>query len=136
LNFSELPSLGIKDERLRLVMEAMSTDGVLDKVPTKGFLEMHRLGGALKKQLPHMRTPTLILHAKEDDLSGPENARYLSRHIGAPNVLHWIDDSYHMIHIDRQHRYVADYTADFFEADHAAGGSLRDARPLARLERA
>ena len=120
LSIAELPYLGIKDERLRQIMAAMNTEGVLDKVPTQGFLEMYRLSRALKKLLPQMHTPTLILHAREDDLSGPKNARYISDRIGAPNELHWIDDSYHMIHIDRQHRYVADCTVDYFEADHAA----------------
>jgi carboxylesterase len=35
--------------------------------------------------------------------------------------LHWVDDSYHMIHIDRQYRHVADTTADYFEVGHAPG---------------
>jgi carboxylesterase len=121
LSFADLPSLGIKDPRLRQMVELMSAEGILDRVPAKGLAEMHRLSGALKKQLPHMRTPTLILHSREDDLSAPRNARYIRRHIGAPNELRWVDDSYHMIHIDRQYRHVADTTADFFEAGHAAG---------------
>jgi carboxylesterase len=121
LSVSELPSLGIKDDRLRELVKAMTAEGVLEKVPTQSFLEMYRLSGALKKELPLMRTPTLILHAREDDLSSPRHARYVSRHIGAPNELRWIDDSYHMIHIDRQHRQVAECTADYFEASHAAG---------------
>jgi carboxylesterase len=121
LTISELPSLGIKDDRLRELVKAMSAEGVTEKVPTQSFLEMHRLSGALKKQLPLMRTPTLILQSREDDLSSPRHARYISRHIGAPNQLRWVEDSYHMIHIDRQHHQVADCTADFFEANHAAG---------------
>ena len=122
LSFAELPSLGIKDPRRRQMMEVMGAEGVLDRFPGRGMAEMHRLGRALKKQLPHMRTPTLILHAREDDLSAPRNACYIRRHIGAPSELRWVDDSYHMIHIDRQYRQVADCTADYFEAGHAAGG--------------
>jgi carboxylesterase len=121
LSISELPTLGIKDDRLRELVKAMSAEGVFEKVPTQSFREMHRLSGALKKQLPLMRTPTLILHAPEDDLSSPRHARYVSRRIGAPNELRWIDDSYHMIHIDRQYHQVAGCTADFFEANYAAG---------------
>ena len=121
LTFAELPSLGIKDPRRRQMMELMSAEGVLDRFPGKGMAEMHRLSGALKKQLPHMRTPTLILHAREDDLSAPRNASYIHSHIGAPSELRWVDDSYHMIHIDRQYRQVADTTADYFEAGHAPG---------------
>jgi carboxylesterase len=122
LSFAELPSLGIKDPRRRQMMEVMGAEGVLDRFPGKGMAEMHRLSHTLKKQLPQMRTPTLILHAREDDLSAPRNACYIRRHIGAPSELHWVDDSYHMIHIDRQYRQVADCTADYFEAGHAAGG--------------
>jgi carboxylesterase len=121
VSFAELPSLGIKDPRLRQMVELMSAEGILDRVPAKGLAEMHRLSDSLKKQLPHMRTPTLILHSREDDLSAPRNACYIRRHIGAPSELRWVDDSYHMIHIDRQYREVADTTADFFEAGHAPG---------------
>ena len=66
-----------------------------------------------------MQTPTLILHATEDDLSSPKHARYISRHIGGPHQLKWIEDSYHMIHVDRQRQKVGDYTAEFFEANNA-----------------
>jgi carboxylesterase len=119
VSFSELPSLGIKDERLRQMMGAMAADGVLERFPGTGLREMHRLGRTLKKRLPSMRTPTLILHAREDDLSGPRHASYINSHIGGPSELRWIDDSYHMIHIDRQHRRVADYTIEYFETNHA-----------------
>ena len=67
-----------------------------------------------------MNTPTLILHAEEDDLSNPRNARMIADNIGAPHKLAWIKDSYHMIHVDAQHKQVAQLTADFFnEAQYA-----------------
>jgi carboxylesterase len=115
LSFSETESIGIKDERLRRMMQGMAAEGVIEDFPGKGLVEMHRLGKTLKKTLPQMRTPTLILQSPEDDLGSPEHARYISRHIGAPHELHWIEDSYHMIHVDRQHHKVANLTADFFE---------------------
>jgi len=123
LNFSETNSLGIKDERMRRLIEGMASEGVLEKFPGKGLVEMHRLGKALKGVLPKMQTPTLILHAEDDDLASPKHARYISEHIGSPHELKWIKDSYHMIHVDRQHRQVADFTADFFEARHVAAAA-------------
>ena len=54
-----------------------------------------------------MSTPTLILHAREDDLSNPRHARYIAGNIGAPHELHWLEDSYHMIHVDREHDKVS-----------------------------
>jgi len=114
LSFSETDSIGIKDERRRQLMMNMLSQGVIEDFPGKGLVEMHRLGKTLKNLLPQMRTPTLILHADEDDLSHPRNARMIANRIGAPHRLGWIQDSYHMIHLDAQHRKVAEMTAEFF----------------------
>jgi len=119
LNFRETTSLGIKDERMRRMVAGMTGEGMLEKFPGRGIVEMHRLGKTLRGTLPDIRTPTLILHAEEDDLSNPRHALYISEHIGGPHELKWIKDSYHMIHVDRQHRQVAQFTADFFESSHA-----------------
>ncbi|MFF0952290.1 alpha/beta hydrolase [Rhizobium leguminosarum] len=123
LSFRETPSLGIKDERMRRMVAGMIGEGMLETFPGRGLIEMHELGRALKARLPEMRTPTLILHSREDDLSGPGHAQYIASHIGGRRELRWLDDSYHMIHVDRQHRHVADVTAEFFEAEYAAAST-------------
>ena len=120
LSFQETSSIGIKNERMRRMMEAMSAEGVIEDFPGKGLVEMHRLGKALKAELPRMTTPTLILHAEKDDLSHPRNARMIAENIGSPHKLTWIKDSYHMIHVDAQHKQVAQFTADFFNEAHCA----------------
>ena len=112
IQFAETPSIGIKDERLRKAMQRLSGEGVLDDFPVPALKEMLSLSKHMKKTLPTMTTPTLILHASEDDLSNPRHARYIDRHIGAPR---WLEDSYHMIHVDREHDKVADMTAEYFE---------------------
>lgn len=120
LNFRENPSLGIKDERMRRLIAGMDAEGILESFPAKALFEMHELGRNLKTRLPSIQTPTLIIHSREDDLSGPAHARYIADHIGGHNHLYWLDNSYHMIHVDRQRHVVADLTAKFFEADNAA----------------
>lgn len=119
LNFRETTSLGIKDERMRRMVSNMIGEGMLETFPGRGLIEMHELGRSLKARLPKMKTPTLVLHSLQDDLSGPDHARYIAAHLGGPSELRWLDDSYHMIHVDRQHREVVTMTADFFEANHA-----------------
>ncbi|WP_337270523.1 alpha/beta hydrolase [Oryzifoliimicrobium ureilyticus] len=119
LNFKETPSLGIKDERIRRRVAQMTNDGMLEHFPGRGLVEMSKLGEHLKKQLPQISTPTLIVHSQDDDLSSPEHARYIASHLGGPAKLHWLNDSYHMIHVDRQHSEVATMSAEFFEADYA-----------------
>lgn len=117
--YAETDSMGIKNPRLRQFMASAETEDVIDEFPAISLLEMYRLGEATKRALPRMTTPTLILHAEEDDLSHPRNARIIANRIGAQHQLEWIKDSYHMIHVDAQHKFVAQITADFFsEAQH------------------
>ena len=118
IRFAETPSIGIKDERLRKAMQRLSTEGVIDDFPVPSLKEMLALSKEMKKRLPTLTTPSLILHAREDDLSHPRNAEYLAKNIGAPHELHYLDDSYHMIHVDREYEKVADLTAAFFEKNH------------------
>lgn len=115
IQFAETPSIGIKDERLRKAMQRLSTEGVLDDFPVPALKEMLSLSKAFKKNLSAMHTPALILHAREDDLSHPRHSLYIDKHMAGPHELHFLEDSYHMIHVDREHEKVADLTAGYFE---------------------
>lgn len=120
LDFGEPPSLGIKDERARRLVTGVAAEGILERFPASSLGEMHRMGREMRRRLPSIRTPTLIVHSREDDLASTDHAQYIHAHLGGPSELHLIDDSYHMIHVDRQYRDVADQTANFFETCHAA----------------
>ena len=115
IKFAETPSIGIKDERLRKAMQRLSSEGVIDDFPVPSLKEMLALSKELKKNLPKMSTPTLILHAREDDLSHPRHAHYIDRNLAAPHEFHWLEDSYHMIHVDREYDKVADLTSNYFQ---------------------
>jgi carboxylesterase len=69
--------------------------------------------------LPNMRVPTLLIHAREDDVSHPRNARRIKRLHGGECDLIYLDNSYHMIHVDQERDRVADMTATFFGAPRA-----------------
>ncbi|SIQ58648.1 carboxylesterase [Rhizobium sp. RU35A] len=125
MNFRETASMGIKDDRIRKMVAGMSNEGMLDSFPGRGLVEMERLGEALKQCLPTVKTPTLIIHSEEDDVSHPRHARYIADHLPGDKQLLWLKDSYHMIHVDRQHRQVADVTADFFERYNASQHPVR-----------
>ena len=113
-SYRETETLGIKDARRRQFMQGANAEGVIDTFPAVSLFEMYRLGKALKAELPRFETPTLVLHAREDDLSHPRHARAITRRILGPHELHWVEDSYHMIHVDRAHTEVAARTAAFF----------------------
>lgn len=119
MSFVEPYPFGLKDERLRNGMSATQgavIPGALDRVPLGAMAEMHWLADHLDSVGRLIHQPTLILHARDDDMSHPRNAQRLKRILGGPVELHLLDDCYHMIHVDRQRDLVGDLTADFFGA--------------------
>lgn len=125
MSFVEPYPFGLKDERLREGMaltQGAVIPGALDRVPLGGMAEMYWLAEHLDSVAPLAQQPTLILHARDDDMSHPRNAYRLRDRLGGPVELHLLDDCYHMIHVDRQRDLVGDLTADFFGAPPLAPG--------------
>jgi carboxylesterase len=119
ISIAEPYPFGLKDERLRDGMAAAPgavIPGALDRFPLGALAELYRLGAHLDRVGPRIRQPTLILHARDDDMADPRNAYRLQRALGGPVELQLLDDCYHMIHVDRQRDLVGDLTADFFGA--------------------
>ena len=110
--FMEAPPYGIKDEALRArVVEQMnsgdSSAAGLPGNPWWSVIELRALSANVQAQLPQLRSPCLVLHAKEDDISSVSNAHDIER--GAVNAhveLVLLDNCYHMITIDRERRTV------------------------------
>jgi carboxylesterase len=130
LSFVEPYPFGLKDERLRDGMAATQgavIPGALDRVPLGAMAEMHRLSQHLDAAARMIHQPTLILHARDDDMSHPRNAHRLKAALGGPVELHLLDDCYHMIHVDRQRDLVGDLTADFCGAAPAPAPSPKAA---------
>lgn len=117
--YGETETMGIKDDRLRQFMAGTETEGVINDFPVLSLLQMYRLGSELQRRLPSFKTPTLVVHAHEDDLSHPRHARAIAKRIAAPHELFWVEDSYHMVHVDKQYPHVAKRTAEFFAGYHA-----------------
>lgn len=114
--YTEPYPFGLKDERLREGMNSSQgavIPGLLDKVPFGSMGQMHDLADHIDRVAARIRQPVLILHATDDDMSNPRNARRLKASLGDRAELHMLDDCYHMIHVDRQRDVVADLTANF-----------------------
>lgn len=123
LGFAERDPFGLKDEALRArVAKAQSTKAsdMLDIFPLGALRELYRLGRHVAREAPGIAAPTLIVHARDDDMSSLANAVRLRSLLGGPAELHVLEDSYHMIHVDREHTHVAALTADFFGAPRLA----------------
>jgi carboxylesterase len=85
------------------------------KTPARSMHELFKLIREVKRELPAITTPALILHSREDDLTSTKNPNYVQNKIGSKIVRKVIlDDSYHMMTIDNQKDRVAEETINFF----------------------
>lgn len=117
--FVETFPYGIKDERLRnrIVSSMLSGDsaaaGTLG-MAGRSLRELRKLVGLVKREMPAITTPALILHAVEDDVTSVRNAEFVERHLAGPVRKVLLDDCYHIITADRQRHEVARETIQFF----------------------
>jgi carboxylesterase len=114
--FPEKSPFGIKCDRVRnaLVSGGAGMEGALPYFPSKSLYQNCRLNKELKKILPEIKIPTLLIHAAEDDVSHPRNSDKIQKLHGGDCKIVILEDSYHMIHVDRERRKVVELTAGFF----------------------
>ncbi|TVT85312.1 carboxylesterase [Pseudomonas sp. H3(2019)] len=135
-SFEEKPPYGIKNERLRAIVERQMKDG---ESSNAGLLtmegvtvrELHRMNAVVKKRMPSIKTPALVLHSIEDDITSRWNADYVERHLGGPVTKILLDNCYHMITVDLEYRRVVDLSADFVQQLSMKPGEREEYRQLA-----
>lgn len=120
-SFIEQPPYGLKDERIRAtVSQSMlsgdSASAGLAGNPFPALAEMQLLAKVVKKQLPLVKCPCLIMHSGHDDIADINtNARLVEKNVSGPTKFVVLDDSYHLITIDRQRRDVIHECVTFFD---------------------
>lgn len=117
-SYAETEPYGIKNKLLReRIVRLMKNDSIAyPKTPAASLYELFRLIREVKRELPAVTTPALILHSEEDDLTSTKNPDYVEEKIGSKVVRKIIlDDSYHMMTIDNQKDRVAEETIRFFQ---------------------
>ncbi len=108
--------VGIKDQRIRdFIRNALASGTTPQQVVTPGgaVLERRRLANVVMRQLRNIKQPTLIIHAREDDYAGLDNAEYLQKKLAGAVDLVVLEDSYHMVTVDRQRHVVLERTTAF-----------------------
>ena len=129
--FMEAPPYGIKDEALRArIVEQMnsgdSSAAGLPGNPWWSVIELRALSAHVMKNLPQLRSPCLVLHAREDDISSVSNAHDIERIAVNSHVeLVLLDNCYHMITIDRERRTVIAKLNEFIERIAHAAAPVR-----------
>jgi carboxylesterase len=136
--FVEREPYGIKDARLRArIVSAMTRGdsaeaGVLG-TPAQCVKELWGLVEVVKRRLNFIETPALIVHARDDDVSSLRNAEIIARSLRGPAEIVVLDDSYHLVTMDRQRDVVIDRSRQFIEAieERRARRAIAVAEPLA-----
>lgn len=123
--FNEKSPYGIKNPRLRAIVEKQmkageSANAGLLTMSGISVRELHRLVAEVKRGMPTIKAPALVLHSSEDDITSRWNADYIEAHIGGPVTKVLLDDCYHMITVDLQYPKVISLSAEFIQL-HAPG---------------
>ena len=77
------------------------------------MLELRWLVQRVKEELAHVCQPALIVHPREDDRASLRNMHYLQGKLGGLVETVVLDDSYHVVTLDRQRQLVLSRTLEF-----------------------
>jgi carboxylesterase len=105
--------LGIKDERLRnFILDSLQngSEAIEDLFGRGGslVLEFRKLVRSVKPLLSQVKQHALVFHPRHDDQSDLKNSMILQRKLGGLVEVCILDDSYHMVTLDRQRPIVVD----------------------------
>jgi carboxylesterase len=111
---------GIKDERVRnFALEAMKGEGAspADITVREGgtVYEFFRLVRNVRPLLGRVNQHTLIFHPRHDDQSDLKNTQVLQRKLSGAVETCVLEDSYHLVTLDKQRNYVAERSIEFVE---------------------
>lgn len=110
--------LGIKDDRLRnFILDSLQngSEAIEDLFGRGGglVLEFRKLVRSVKPLLGQVKQHALVFHPRHDDQSDLKNSMLLQRRLAGLVEVCILDDSYHMVTLDRQRPIVVDRVKDF-----------------------
>jgi carboxylesterase len=124
MKVEEEDPFGIKNEQLRAIVKAKFARGEnfhYRWVPLACVRQVDRLRGWVMTGLKDMASETLVIHAREDELTSLNSANYLVEQIGGAKArMVVLENSYHMICVDNDREQVARNVLEFFGASSAA----------------
>jgi carboxylesterase len=122
-SYHEPSPFGIKDERLRNIIAAVYANDSASVPEKYGYSEFpgvtiretFRLIRTVKRDLERIVAPLLIVHSTEDDMASLDNARFLASRVASDVVeTFYVDDTYHVLTLDKRKNDVARRVGEFF----------------------
>jgi len=119
--YHERHPYGLKNENLqRWIAREMKVSGSsaagASRLSAEGIFQAHRLIKEVRRGLPQVRTPALIMHALDDDVASPYSADLVESSISSTfrrKII--LEDSYHIITLDNEKERVADESIAFLD---------------------
>ena len=122
----EVPPYGVKDERLRgwigaQMQQAGNSDAGAAVLRVRDLLQARQLMHAVRRRLPDITCPVLLLHAKQDDAASTRSAFEVASRVASQQLrCVLLADSYHMLSIDREKQQVLAEMLAFLDQQAAA----------------
>ena len=119
-SYRERHPYGVKNESLRKwiareMSEKTTSIAGASSLPMTAVYQAKKLIRHVRRTIPAVRSPALVIHAKEDDVASVKSAEFVLENIGSDDtdfvLLH---DSYHMVTLDNEKDLVASETIRFF----------------------
>ncbi|MCB0077825.1 MAG: alpha/beta fold hydrolase [Anaerolineales bacterium] len=96
--------------------EARARHPSYPKTSMHAVAEMRSLVGQIKGKLAAITAPLLVMHARQDSVIPPENARYIMAHVrSTQKELLWLEKSDHIITEDYDRDLVSDTAVQWIE---------------------
>lgn len=120
--YKESEPFGLKNLQLRrwVAREMAHKDASMvgaSRLNLPAIQEAERMIASVKKSLPRITAPAIIIHAVEDEVASPRSALYIASHIGSSTVESvMLHNSYHMITVDNDREQVSADTIRFFDS--------------------
>jgi carboxylesterase len=116
--FAEREPFGVKDQRVRGLVAAALQSGDSSQAgqlstPGSSMLELRWMVNTVRRELSNIKQPVLITHPREDDRASLKSAFYLQRNLGGMVDMVVLDDSYHIVTLDRQRHVVMERACRF-----------------------
>ena len=108
-SFPEREPYGLKNETLRKKIAALQKQNTvaLDNYPMSCIYELLKMSKAAQKNMHRVKSPVLLMHAKEDDLTSPKSAEFVYKNISS-SIREYIqlENSYHLVVMDNERDFV------------------------------
>jgi carboxylesterase len=117
-DFPDLPPHGIKDEVIRQRVKSAIDSGDssiagLAVTPGGAVIEHRWLVNATRRDMKWITQPVLIVHPRQDDYAHFNNVGEIIKRVSGPVETITLEDSYHIVTIDRQRHILMDRLARF-----------------------